>query len=433
MEEKDIELKHDQVNEILSAPPAWTIRWGSLTILAVLVLIIVGSIYIRYPTLITCRVNLTSSSLPAAVKPILHPDEKGEIEKVLVSDRQTVSKDDILVVLESSGTFEDIEKAHNEYKGFLNNYNNGNLTDAQFDRQLNLGPMQNSYARMLSVMDELKLYAHYNLYGKGLNEIKKQYNLTQGMKSDQEKNIELLRSGLKLSKSSFERDSGLYVNKVISLDDFEKSKSRYLKSKSDENAEELKLVDTELQLEKLQQAISMGTTDSLKSRSQLQVDLYEARMQYENDFNQWESAYLLKAPINGTANFVQPLQPGQTISSDKDAIIIIPKADKLFAYTYVSSNGAGKIKPGQTVNIRFDGFPYQEYGIIKGTVENVSKVSVDGNYYVTISMPQTLVTNFGKRILFTQNMQGSASIVTEDMSFLKRVFFQLRSIFNNSY
>ncbi len=49
IEEKEIELRTEEVNEILTATPKWILRWGASV---VFILIVVGvglSYFIRYP------------------------------------------------------------------------------------------------------------------------------------------------------------------------------------------------------------------------------------------------------------------------------------------------------------------------------------------------------------------------------------------------
>lgn len=40
----------------------------------------------------------------------------------------------------------------------------------------------------------------------------------------------------------------------------------------------------------------------------------------------------------------------------------------------VSSSGFGKVQRGQEVNVKLNGFPYMEFGILKGLVKSISQV-----------------------------------------------------------
>ena len=45
----DIELRSEQVQEILTKIPHWMIRWGNLLILIILLLVLLFSYFIKYP------------------------------------------------------------------------------------------------------------------------------------------------------------------------------------------------------------------------------------------------------------------------------------------------------------------------------------------------------------------------------------------------
>jgi len=93
--------------------------------------------------------------------------------------------------------------------------------------------------------------------------------------------------------------------------------------------------------------------------------------------------------------------------------------------------GSGKVEIGQVVNIKLDGFPYQEYGMIKGTVKALGAVPREGNYDLLIDLPDGMTTTYKKDLRFQQNMEGLAEIITKDRTLLERIFEQLISAFKN--
>lgn len=46
-----------------------------------------------------------------------------------------------------------------------------------------------------------------------------------------------------------------------------------------------------------------------------------------------------------------------------------------------------------------------------------------------VSLPEELVTSYGEKIGFKQEMAGTADIVTEDLRLIERFFYQLKDIF----
>jgi hypothetical protein len=91
----------------------------------------------------------------------------------------------------------------------------------------------------------------------------------------------------------------------------------------------------------------------------------------------------------------------------------------------------GKVDEGFEINIRLDGYPYQEFGVIKATVKSKSILPQDGNYLVELKMPDSLITTYGKPIPFQQEMGGTGNIITKDRRILERVFDKFLNLSKN--
>ncbi|MBR4821871.1 MAG: HlyD family secretion protein, partial [Bacteroidales bacterium] len=87
------------------------------------------------------------------------------------------------------------------------------------------------------------------------------------------------------------------------------------------------------------------------------------------------------------------------------------------------------------VNIKLNGFPYLEYGILKGVVSTISSVPENGEdgmvYTVNVALPDGLESTYHKRLPFVQDMDGSAEIVTEDRRLIEQFILPIRSLFVN--
>ena len=145
----------------------------------------------------------------------------------------------------------------------------------------------------------------------------------------------------------------------------------------------------------------------------------------------WEADYVLRAPVDGTVGFYDFWSGEQFVTAGKEVFIIAPELSPLLGRVPVQALGAGKIRAGQVVRIHFDDFPYKEFGIASGTVENVSLVAQKGAHLVSIRLPSPLTTNYGRQLPFKQEMMGDASIVIEDRSLLGRIFSEIRDAFVN--
>jgi HlyD family secretion protein len=97
---------------------------------------------------------------------------------------------------------------------------------------------------------------------------------------------------------------------------------------------------------------------------------------------------------------------------------------------------SGKVETGQKVNIRLENFPENEYGILRGVVQNISLVPVQQGetayYILEIALPGKLHTTYKKELPYLPNMQGRADIVTDDISLLERLILPVKKILKES-
>jgi HlyD family secretion protein len=81
-------------------------------------------------------------------------------------------------------------------------------------------------------------------------------------------------------------------------------------------------------------------------------------------------------------------------------------------------------------------FPENEYGILRGTVRNISLTPVQTGemayYSVEITLNEGLITTYKKELPYLSDMQGQADIITEDLSLLERLVLPVKKILKNS-
>jgi len=55
-----IEIRSEEVQEILGRPPKWILRWGIMLLFSVILLLFVGSWFFKYPDIIASDITVTS-------------------------------------------------------------------------------------------------------------------------------------------------------------------------------------------------------------------------------------------------------------------------------------------------------------------------------------------------------------------------------------
>lgn len=142
-------------------------------------------------------------------------------------------------------------------------------------------------------------------------------------------------------------------------------------------------------------------------------------------------SYFFRYPDVIKANIVVltenlPVRVDSLLNSDLHTVS--EKQSQIIGRITLPVKGAGKVAIGQKVNIRFDNFPYMEFGYLKGKVKNISLMPSNENYIVEVELPQDMKTNYDIPLNFSQEMKGSAEIITEDLRLIQRFFNPLKSL-----
>lgn len=102
----NLELRSENVQDILTQPPHWMIRWGNSLILMILGMIILMSYFIKYPEFIPASIIVTSENPPEKLEARIN----SKIEKIFIKNQQEVKKNEILMVLQSTANYQDVLK-----------------------------------------------------------------------------------------------------------------------------------------------------------------------------------------------------------------------------------------------------------------------------------------------------------------------------------
>ncbi len=180
--------------------------------------------------------------------------------------------------------------------------------------------------------------------------------------------------------------------------------------------------------------------DRKSGRSGRELAIQEDVKRLQAEMEAWKQQYLIRAPIEGRVSFTGVWSEQQFVNANEVVMTIVPPegTGRMVGKALLPTANSGKVKTGQTANIFLDGFPFQEYGVIKSEVSHISPVPVassgdkgGANYLLEVQLPDSLTTTYDKVIPFRQEMEGTVKIVTEDRRVLERIFDRLNSILKN--
>ena len=148
----------------------------------------------------------------------------------------------------------------------------------------------------------------------------------------------------------------------------------------------------------------------------------------------WEQEYLFVSPIDGFVTQMGIWSQNQNVTIGEHVFTVVPLEQTVpRGKAMLPTQGAGKVKIGQRVNVRINNYPDQEFGYLLGKVESISSVpTTEGFYVVEVSFPNGMQTNYGKTLPIVQQIFGHADIITEDLRLLERFIMPIRKLLRSS-
>ena len=83
---KDIELRSEEVQEVMNQIPPWILRSGITTMFIIVLLLLAGSWFFKYPDVIQAQITVTSLEPPASII----ARATGRIDEIYVENNQKV-------------------------------------------------------------------------------------------------------------------------------------------------------------------------------------------------------------------------------------------------------------------------------------------------------------------------------------------------------
>jgi len=420
----NIELRSEGVQDVLSQPPHWMFRWGSAIILIAILMGLLMSYFIKYPEFVPAPIVVTSQNPPEKLQARI--DSK--IEKIFISNHQKVKKGEVLLVLQSTANYLDLL----ELKKIADSISQDQLSSFPLHKisKLKLGELQSDYNAFAKAFQDEQLFKRLRPYAP--ENVATDQNISayrsRIINLKQQKELELAK--YELVKKSYQRSQKLFGLSVISANELETEKLKFLQAQQSLESINITLSQTEEGIANLSKTKSGTTINAEKDKINYASQTLQLFEQLRKSLRQWEQDYLIVSSTNGVVSFQQFWGENQFIKRGDVVLSVLPdNRQALVGRMSVPAGNSGKIIPGEKVLIKLDNYRYQEYGIVEGRVQNIAFAPDDkGNYYVDITLPKGLKTSYNKNLAFDKELKGNAEIVTQDLRLIERIFYQMRKL-----
>lgn len=429
----DLNLRSEEVQEILGRPPRWIVRVGISIIFVVVAGLFVGSYFLKYPDILPAPITVTTENLPAGVMAMT----TGKIDTIAVAEKQTVKEGELLAVIRNPAKLEDVmavKRMLEESDTLVVETQNFASPQTVYTPSLQLGDLQSAYTAFDNALTDYRHFVETDYHNRKIAVIRKQIAAQKNLLQKTVNQLNISRKQLATAQKLFEIDSMLYSNAALSLVDYQSARNSLLQQLSSLESSKMSVDNQQMSILQSEQSIFDLEQQRIDEEQQLTSALTSAKEQLAAQIRQWEQTYLLVAPCDGKVTFTKYWQKNQNVNAGEVLVTVVPDGDtQVVGKILLPQQGAGKVKVGQTVNVKLDNFPYLEYGMVKVCIRNISMVpvQVDENtkaYMLEVEFPENLVTTYGKELTFSQEMTGTAEIITEDLRLLDKFINPIRAV-----
>ncbi|QDZ39344.1 HlyD family type I secretion periplasmic adaptor subunit [Euhalothece natronophila Z-M001] len=355
----------------------------------------------------------------------IQPSTNGRITDLLITEGDTVTAEQVLAILDS----EQHQQRINQLEDKLASY------ETQLQQQSNL-----LMITTLEATNRLQI-ANSEIQGQEIaiageeEKINNNYRLLEQLNSEitsHEQRIERLQPLQEVGAISqeyiFQAEQLLQDSKIKSLraeSDLDTSKTSLARLKTERMQKQQQKDTVQLETEEKIQQLEISIQDLQGKILETQNELRLAQITQQET--------VLVAPVSGTVlsvnlqNVGQVVQPGETIAE------IAPQEAPLILDAILPVEEAGFIEEDMTVNIKFDAYPYQDYGVINGRVIDIAPNSraeenIGSFYEVKIALEQNYITNNQRKIQFQPGQTANAEIIIRRRRIIDVIFDPLKQL-----
>jgi multidrug efflux pump subunit AcrA (membrane-fusion protein) len=414
------ELRSEKIQEIVSNKPGFLLSSVNYLFLLVLSLLLFATWVIKYPDIILATAKLTSINAPKPVVSLIG----GKLIRLNVTENESVTKGQILGYNESTASHEqvlELSSTLDTIQALLLNKNEDQIKKYFSSASNSLGELQGSYQIFSQAFLSFDNYLADGFYlRKKALLLRDKSNLIR-LYENLEEQRQLQEQDYKLVQKTFDANESLKEDKVIS--DF------------DYRIEQSKLINKKLTLPQIRSAIISNENQQNEKQKEI-IELENAVNQqklifqqslstFKSQLDEWKKKYLLIAPISGRVAFDSFIQENQQLQVNQTICFINPENSKYYAEIIIPQSNFGKTAIGQMVLLKFQSYPFHEYGSVKGEIEFISHIPDEKGYLAKVRFTNGLNTTYNKQVQFRDGLTASAEVITQDMRLLERFYYTI--------
>ncbi len=419
----------EEAQDILGKIPSWIVRYGVTAIFTIFIGIVVACYFIKYPETIIAPIVITTQNAPIDV----YSRDNGLLETIVATNNQIVQKGDLLAVIANSADYKSVGLIDKNLTNSVNLASEELIGQDWIYKEYNVGEIQNSFSVFRQDCQKYRQYLAIRFIERKRELIAEQVAQNEIYFGQLEAQNRILAIDIDYEIISFSRDSVIFSRKLISQQEYENSIRKLLQKRNSKIAFESQITNTELAIIQLKQQLIELSMQQDNEMAQYNQSISLSRQQLLAQIDAWKLRYVIIAPTNGKISFLKQWNINQHINLAEKFVTIIPRGkSEIVGRMNISQNGFGKIQDGQMVNIKLNGYPYMEFGILKGKINYISSVPDEkSGYMAEVTFANGLVSSYQKELPLIQQMDGTAEIITKDKRLITRFVDPIIALFDS--
>ena len=338
-------------------------------------------------------------------------NENGVVAKVLVNEGQLVSQGEPLVVMKQSRALSG--------EGELSDLLQGKLVEQKKLVTAQLNRTKEGYTLSVQRLNDQLQSAESELI-------------------DLNTQLRSLDAQEELAKTDLEKFERLLRKKLVSQSEYDRSNRDYLSIRGNRAAIARSIKKQAGIALTLRNDIDRFPATHANELTQLESqisDLEQKILHVSAD-----SEIVIKAPTAGRVDSIQGVI-GQRIPSTKPILSLIPPETELKVNLLIPVRAIGFVDVGQTIDVRYDAFPYQKFGTYKAKVTQVPEYILLPNeiidvpadvreaiYKVEAALEKEVVKAYGREVSLKSGMTLVADVYLGERSLLEWLLEPLYSL-----
>jgi membrane fusion protein len=343
------------------------------------------------------------------------PPQAGVVQSIKVKEGAKVAKGDPLLVLSSDVESEALGATVQEVVRQLTGRRDNLVLQKQTEERLSRQQTSELETRLIALTSENTLLAE---------------------------EVELQRRRMGLSGEALARANTLLKRGIITKAGRGTIEAENLDQTAKQQSLERALSQLRREISAAQTTLS-GLPDQLNIKlSAISRDIAQVEQQIAEAEARRESVII--APQDGTVTGIQT-EPGGSAATGVPLMSIVPNDTVLQAQLFSPSRAMGFIKKQQAVLMRYQPFPYQNFGFYKGNVASVSMTAISPSelpqqlaglsalyaapnepfYRITVDLARQDVTAYGQSVALQPGMRVEADVLVERHRLIEWILYPL--------